>query len=102
MALSSRNRLLKNKDIKKTGLIAKTMIKLKKQFYKKNKLKNIGSKKIKILINEFKKKLEKKFNIKVEYIECRNTVNLSTNLEHKPFKIFISYYINNVRIIDNF
>ena len=28
--------------------------------------------------------------------------NLSTNILNKPFKLFVAYYINNVRLIDNF
>ena len=43
-----------------------------------------------------------KFSIKIEYLECRNLINLSTNLENKPFKLFVAYYLNNVRLIDNF
>ncbi|MDA9083358.1 pantoate--beta-alanine ligase, partial [Candidatus Pelagibacter sp.] len=31
-----------------------------------------------------------------------NIQNLSTNILNKPFKLFVAYYINNVRLIDNF
>ena len=44
----------------------------------------------------------KNFDIKIEYLECRNTQNLSTSILKKPFKLFVAYYINNVRLIDNF
>ena len=44
----------------------------------------------------------KKFDIKIEYIEARNLDNLSTNIINKKFKIFIAYYIDNIRLIDNF
>ena len=69
---------------------------------KKNRLHNISLKKTKELIDKLKKDLKEKFDIKVEYLECRNLINLSTNLHNKPFKLFVSYYLNNVRIIDNF
>ena len=49
-----------------------------------------------------KKYLIKKFNIKIEYLECRNLINLSGNLYKKPFKLFISYHLNKIRLIDNF
>ena len=54
------------------------------------------------LIKIFKKELIRKFDIKIEYLECRNLINLSTNLYNKPFKLFVAYYLNNVRLIDNF
>ena len=102
MALSSRNRLLNKTDIKTAGLIANILIKLKHKLNKKNRLHNISLKKTKELIDKLKKDLKEKFDIKVEYLECRNLINLSTNLHNKPFKLFVSYYLNNVRIIDNF
>ena len=49
-----------------------------------------------------KKELIKKFNIKIDYIECRNLINLSLNINRKPFKLFVAYYLNHVRFIDNF
>ena len=54
------------------------------------------------LINTIKKELIKKFKIKIEYLECRNINNLSTNIHGKSFKLFVAYYLNNVRLIDNF
>ena len=46
--------------------------------------------------------LVKKFKIKIEYVECRNLINLNTNLKNKPFKLFVAYYLKGVRLIDNF
>ena len=54
------------------------------------------------LIFNLKKELLKNFDIKIEYLECRNIDNLSTNILKKRFKLFVAYYINNVRLIDNF
>jgi len=95
VALSSRNSLLNKADLKRAGLITSKLFKLK-HLIKKDK------KKSKVLIQNLKNKLIKKFDIKIEYMECRNLVNLSTNLYNKPFKLFVAYYLNKVRLIDNF
>ena len=95
VALSSRNNLLKKNNLNKLGLITKKFINLKKLIYK-------NKQKSKQLINSIKTDLVKKFKIKIEYLECRNIVNLSTNIDNKPFKIFVAYYLNKVRLIDNF
>ncbi|MDA7745505.1 pantoate--beta-alanine ligase [Candidatus Pelagibacter sp.] len=95
LALSSRNSLLNKKSFINSGLIAKKLLSFKGEI-KKNK------KNYKKLIFNLKKELLKNLDIKIEYLECRNTHNLSTNIMNKPFKIFVAYYINNVRLIDNF
>ena len=77
-------------------------MRLKIKLNKVNRLNNYNLKKNTVLIQEFKRKLINKFNIKIEYLECRNLINLGTNLKKKSFKLFISYYINKVRLIDNF
>jgi pantoate--beta-alanine ligase len=102
VAISSRNKLLRKKDLKTSGLIAHKLMKLKRSIYKKNGVDSINTKKSKKLIKETKNSLIKKYNIKVEYIELRNLINLNTNLYKKPFKLFVSYYLNNIRMIDNF
>ena len=101
-ALSSRNKLLNKADFKTTGLIANKLVKLKNSIRSRNQFDNTRSKKIKLLIHREKSNLIKKFNIKIEYLECRNLINLTTNLQNKPFKLFVAYYLNNVRLIDNF
>ena len=94
VALSSRNVLLKKKDLYKSSIISKLLIKLKNNA--KNSLKlNNEIKKIKVKI----KNLE---NVKIEYLEIRNKNNLSKSYTMKNFKIFLAYYINNVRLIDNY
>ena len=102
MALSSRNRLLNRTNLKTAGLIANKLLKLKFSLLKKNSLNNVDAKKSKELIQKSKKLLINKFNIKIEYLECRNLITLTTNINNKPFKLFIAYYLNNVRLIDNF
>jgi pantoate--beta-alanine ligase len=89
-------------EIRNAGLIANRLLKLKRSITKKNGIYNIGSIKTNKNIQKVKKNLIKKFNIKIEYLECRNLVNLSSNLVKKPFKLFVSYYLNNIRLIDNF
>ena len=95
LALSSRNSLLNKKNFIESGIITKKLLILKKEIDR-------NKKNYKELIINFKKELFKIFNIKIEYLECRNIQNLSTNILNKPFKLFIAYYINNVRLIDNF
>ena len=95
VALSSRNKLLSSNDLKTAGLITNRLFKLKHLISKdKNKSKNLAKTE--------KKKLIIKFNIKIEYLECRNLINLSTSLHNKPFRLFVSYYLNKVRLVDNF
>jgi len=48
-----------------------------------------------IKINNIKK-------IKIEYLEIRNKINLSKNYNRHNLKIFIAYYNNKVRLIDNY
>ena len=94
LALSSRNILLTKKNLKKAGQIAKNLIIFKKELFKKKDLKN--------LISTKKNELIKKFDIKIDYLELRNTKNLKLTNKIKDTKIFIAYYINNIRLIDNF
>jgi pantoate--beta-alanine ligase len=95
IALSSRNNLLNKTNHKTLGLVTNILIDLKKNIYK-------DREKYKTKINIVKKNLFKKFKIKFEYLECRNINNLSTNISHKSFKLFMSCYLNKVRLIDNF
>jgi len=94
VALSSRNLLLNKSELNKAGKIAKTLILFKKTVISKNNLKKSLSSK--------RKELYKKFNIKVEYLEFRNKNNLKITSKIKNSKLFIAYYINKVRLIDNF
>ena len=48
------------------------------------------------------KKLIIKKGINIEYLEVRNKHNLSNKCNKKNLKIFIAFYINKVRLIDNY
>ena len=94
LALSSRNILLDNKDIKKSSLIANLLIKFKKKIQK-----NISNQ------NELSSiiyKISKIKKIKIEYLEIRNKKNLSKYYKKNNFKIFLAYYNKKVRLIDNY
>ena len=81
---------------------------MKNAVFIKNKLKNlkkeISNNKVNTnkLVKNLKMKLIQKFKIKIDYLEVRNTINLSSNIKNNDFKIFIAYYINDIRLIDNF
>jgi len=94
VALSSRNILLSDKDIKKSSFIANLLLKFKKRIKKNISLKkNINN--IIFEINSIK-------NIKIEYLEIRNKKNLSKNYNKNNFKIFLAYYNKKIRLIDNY
>ncbi len=94
LALSSRNFLLSKKQIKKAEQISKYLFQLKISLKKYNKIHNY------LLIK--KKELEKKFNIKIDYLEIRNEKKLTTWKKNEKNRLFVAYYINKVRLIDNF
>ena len=94
LALSSRNSLLNKNDLIKASAIARNLIVFKKKLLKNINLKNLFLMK--------KKELKKKYDIKIDYLELRNTKNLRLTKIIKNSKIFVAYYINRVRLIDNF
>ena len=94
LALSSRNLLLKKEDLIKAGKIAKSLISFKKRLFKKKITKKL------ILLK--KDKLQKLYGVNVEYLEVRNKKNLQLSSKINNSKIFIGYYLKNIRLIDNF
>ena len=92
-ALSSRNLLLNKKQIEKARNLTNHI------FNFKNRLKN--KKNIFELVQQKKNNLNKIYNIKVEYLELRNIKNLKISSKTQGSKIFIAYFINKVRLIDN-
>ena len=94
IALSSRNNLLNKKSLFKAGKVAQDLISFKKKLIK--------SRNLKISFLDKWKELEKRYKIKIEYFELRNIYNLKMSNKVKKSKIFIAYYINRLRLIDNF
>ncbi len=94
LALSSRNQLLSKSDLTKAGKISRELLYFKMFLRNNKKTKNLLQKKIELL--------KKNFDIKIDYLEIRQKNNLKTSLNIKNSKIFIAYYIDKVRLIDNF
>ena len=94
LALSSRNLLLDNKDLIKAGKIAREIIAFKKKLSK--------DKITKKLILDKKNRLEELYGINIEYLEIRNKKNLQLSNNINNSKIFLGYYLNDTRLIDNF
>ena len=93
LALSSRNYLLNSKDLNLAEIISA------KLFYLKKKIKNKEN--INKFLKKEKKKLEKLLKIKIEYLENRYEKNLILSNRYQSSKIFLSYYLKNIRLIDN-
>ena len=94
IALSSRNFLLNKKGLFTAGKLIRNLISFKKN------LKNKKDIKKKIFLK--KKELANSFKISIDYLELRNKNNLKINYRLKNSKLFTAFYLNNVRLIDNF
>jgi len=93
LALSSRNLLLSKNNFKKAILISSCV----KNFYFSIKKNFKNKKKIYSLKNEITKQ-----GARIEYLELRNKNDLSQKYNKNNFKVFIAYYIQKIRLIDNF
>ena len=93
VALSSRNFLLNKSNLFIAAKIYETLVDIKKNTENK---KNIPS-----FLNLKKKDLEKNYKIKIDYLELRNINNLKISSTKKNSRLFIAYYLKNVRLIDN-
>ena len=94
LALSSRNYLFNKDDLKIAGNISKRFFLVKKMIR--------NNKNISKLLLETKKNMQKKFKIKIEYLELRNEKNLFLSKKIRGSKLFVAYYLKNIRLIDNF
>ena len=93
-ALSSRNFLLNNIKLNKAGKIAKLLINFKRNLTKKENIQQILSSK--------KLEIEKNYDVKIEYLEARREKDLLITNNIKKSRIFVAYYLDKVRLIDNF
>ena len=92
--MSSRNNHLDLNGIKKASFLSKSLIKLKRNL--------VNSKKIKQNLRIKIKYFEKLLKIKIEYLELRSIKNLKISNTVRGSRLFVAYYIDNVRLIDNF
>ena len=94
LALSSRNFLLNKRDLIRAGKFTQNI------FLLKNKLASVTD--IEKFLTYKKKEFNKSFKINIEYLELRNNKNLKKSKKVFNSKIFFAYYINKIRLIDNF
>ena len=94
LAFSSRNALLNKHELSQARIISKEIFLLKKKLSKNKNIKELIIKKRKELINSF--------NIKFDYMELRDKFNFKVSNRIKNSKIFVAYFINKIRLIDNF
>ena len=93
LALSSRNYLLNKKDLNIAVKISKILFLIKGKIKKE---KNINK-----FLYKIKKKLQNELKIKIEYLEHRSETSLKLSNKTIKSKIFLSYYLRGIRLIDN-
>ena len=93
IALSSRNKLLSATNYAIAGKIYRELLNIKKKINNKIDIPNF--------LNYQKKLLEKNFNVKIDYLEIRDTKNLKISNKNTNSRLFIAYYLNHIRLIDN-
>ena len=93
VALSSRNFLLDKSNLNVAANVYKKLVNIKKNI--KNK-KNISN-----FLDLKKTELTNNFKIKIDYLELRNMNNLNISKTEKNSRLFVAYYLNKVRLIDN-
>ena len=93
VALSSRNFLLNKLNLRVAANVYKKLVNIKKNIKKNKNILNF--------LNYQKIKLKKYYKIKIDYLELRNKKNLKVSKKTNNSRLFIAYYLNNVRLIDN-
>ena len=93
MSFSSRystfNKDEKSKFKKCAQIINANLLKLKRDFDHK-------------ILDNIKKELRSYGISKIDYFEVRNEENLSLSVKNESSRLFIAFYLNKVRVIDNF
>ena len=93
VALSSRNYLLSKGNLFLASKIVKKLINVKKNIKnKKNKNKYLLT---------VKDNFQNRFKIKIEYLELRDINDLKLSNSINTSRLFVAYYLNGVRLIDN-
>ncbi len=93
VALSSRNFLLNKLNLRVAANVYKKLVNIKKNIKKNKNILNF--------LNYQKVKLKNYYKIKIDYLELRNKKNLKVSKKTNNSRLFIAYYLNNVRLIDN-
>ncbi len=93
LPLSSRNKLLNKKSLTNAAKLSKDLFSLKKNLKNRNRIQNF--------LNKKKIEFMKNYDVKIEYLELRNKINLKISNKVKNSKLFIAYYVNKIRLIDN-
>tara|TARA_Y100000591_G_C21644898_1_gene599790 strand:+ start:60 stop:872 length:813 start_codon:yes stop_codon:yes gene_type:complete len=93
IALSSRNLLLGKNSLSIAAKVVKEMKRIKRNIVKHKNVKKYLRLQSKILMKNNK--------INLEYLEFRNLKNLNNSNTPKNSRLFISYYLDKVRLIDN-
>ena len=65
-------------------------------------LKNLRKKIDSVYLKNIKESLNKISINKIDYVEVRNEINLLPELRNNNARLFVAYYIGNIRIVDNF
>ena len=93
VAISSRNYLLSKGNLILSSKIVRKLINVKKNIKnKKNKNKYL------LTVKDY---FQKKYKIKIEYLELRDIKSLKLSNVTSTSRLFIAYYLNGVRLIDN-
>ena len=93
VALSSRNFLLDKSNLNIAAKVYKKITNIKKNIKNKKNILNF--------LNLKKTELRNNFKIKIEYLELRNINNLKISSTKKNSRLFVAYYLNKIRLIDN-
>ena len=78
-------------------MISKYLLKLKRELNL-----NISRNNLSLLLKQNIKKLENLYKIKIDYLELRNEKNLKRFNKKGKYRLFIAYYLEKVRLIDNY
>ena len=94
LALSSRNLFLNSHELSIAEKLTYELINLKKKIKRfPNYIK---------LLNLKRKEFNKTYNISIQYLELRNKKTLKKTNTIQNSKLFVAYFLNKIRLIDNF